>query len=412
MKQILILIIFAWSGWITAQNVDDLFVAAAKNRPEIRAIYHEFEAEVERVAAVSGFPDPNLSMGYFLSPIETRVGPQRFRASLSQRIPWWGELRTVENVQKAKAEVAYQRYLWALHQLYIEVVESYSRYYEWQKIYSNTLAEQELRSQSLDLKRQQYIEGKASLTDITRAEMALDDVNRLTEKMKDQFDAVVLQIQTVVGDRIDLSLPQNLSLLDSLSVPTAQAKNAYTEVFQKQNEAISERVARTKKRRIPQLNLGIDYMAIENTNLPTPEAGKDALMPMVGISLPIFTRDIAAELNALEKENQAILLHKSEAVAQSDLEILETVTNYNNTMKDITFYSLQLDKIDLLLELVTNEYRVGEATYFEIIDLQQQRLSYSNALAKAEAEAFRLYARYLVYTGKLQTERIVDELPK
>jgi outer membrane protein TolC len=412
MKQIISFIIIIWASFASAQTMDELFVSAAKNRPEIRAIYHEFEAEIERITAVTGFPNPNLSMGYFLSPIETRVGPQRFRVSLSQRIPWWGELKASERVQKAKAEVAYQRYLWAINQLYIEVVTSYSKYYEWEKTYLNTLSEQDLRRQSLALKRQQYTEGKASLSDITRAEMALEDIVRLTQKMKDEFDVIILEIQTVIGDSIEPKLPNSLNLPDNLSIPSKKTQNAFTEVFQKQNQVISQRMSLTQKKRIPQLNLGIDYMAIENTNLPTTEAGKDALMPMIGISLPIFNQNVTAELNALEKESQVNSLRKNEAIAQSNLVVLETVTSYNNKMKDITFYALQLEKTDLLLELLNNEYRVGEATYFEIIELQQQRLSYSNAMAKTEADAFMLYARYLVYTGELQTDHIAANQPQ
>jgi outer membrane protein TolC len=412
MKQVISFIIIISASLANAQTMDELFISAAKNRPEIRAVYHEFEAEIERIAAVTGFPNPNLSMGYFLSPIETRVGPQRFRVSLSQRIPWWGELKASERVQKAKAEVAYQRYLWAINQLYIELVTSYSKYYEWEKTYLNTLSEQDLRRQSLELKRQQYTEGKASLSDITRAEMALEDIVRLTQKMKDEFDVIILEIQTVIGDSIEPKLPNSLNLPDSLSIPSKKAQNAFTEVFQKQNQAITQRMSLTQKKRIPQLNLGIDYMAIENTNLPTTEAGKDALMPMIGISLPIFNQNVTAELNALEKESQVNSLRENEAIAQSNLVVLETVTSYNNKMKDITFYALQLEKTDLLLELLNNEYRVGEATYFEIIELQQQRLSYSNAMAKAEADAFMLYARYLVYTGELQTDHIAANQPQ
>ena len=76
-----------------AQSLEDYFVMAAENNPKVQADYKEFEIALQKTAQVNALPDPTLSLGYFLSPIETRVGAQRARAELSQMFPWFGTLR-------------------------------------------------------------------------------------------------------------------------------------------------------------------------------------------------------------------------------------------------------------------------------------------------------------------------------
>jgi len=406
MKAIITLLTLLWSVLAFSQSLDELYLMAAKNRPEIQAAYADFEAEVERVSVVTGFPNPNLSMGYFISPIETRVGPQLFRASLSQRIPWWGEIRSSENAQKAKAEVAFQKYIVALNDLYIEVSEAYATYFEWENKYSNARIEKELRIQSLELKKQQYAQGNATLSEIARAEMALDDIIRITQQYEQQLDEVQALLSTVIPHISEMPKQLEIYIPDSLPITLDTTENPFTIVYDKKANVLDKQKSVIQKKRTPKLSVGLDYMMIGNSNLAGSDAGRDAFMPMIGISLPIFNSNIAGDLNALEKEKEALLLRKNEALIQSRLDRIEVATAFNNRLIDIAFFEKQIQKTDLLLELVTNEYKVGKATYSEVIELQQQRLRYSDALIQSRASAFRLWAQFRVLSGQLEVAKL------
>lgn len=406
MKAIITLLTLLWSVLAFSQSLDELYLMAAKNRPEIQAAYADFEAEVERVAAVTGFPNPNLSMGYFISPIETRVGPQLFRASLSQRIPWWGEIRSSENAQKAKAEVAFQKYIVALNELYIEVSEAYATYFEWENKYSNARIEKELRIQSLELKQQQYAQGNATLSAITRAEMALDDIIRITQQYEQQLDEVHALLSTVIPHITEMPKQLEINIPDSLPIELDTTSTPFTIVYDKKANVLDKQKSVIQKKRTPKLSVGLDYMVIGNSNLPASDAGRDAFMPMIGISLPIFNSNIVGELNALQKEKEALLLRKNEALIQSRLDRIEVASAFNNQLIDIAFFEKQIQKTDLLLELVTNEYKLGKASYSEVIELQQQRLRYSDALIHSRASAFRLWAQFRVLSGQLDVAKL------
>ena len=94
MKNIIITLIILFSGLgLYAQTLEDYFKIAAENNPGLLSQYKDFEAALQKVPQVSTLPDPSFSFGYFVSPVETRVGPQQARFSLTQMIPWFGTLK-------------------------------------------------------------------------------------------------------------------------------------------------------------------------------------------------------------------------------------------------------------------------------------------------------------------------------
>ena len=108
-----------------AQTLEDSFREAAENNPGLQAQYKDFEAALQKVPQVSSLPDPTFSFGYFISPVETRVGPQRAKFSLSQMFPWFGTLAAKADAASLKAEAKHQTFLDAQNKLYYSVAEAY-----------------------------------------------------------------------------------------------------------------------------------------------------------------------------------------------------------------------------------------------------------------------------------------------
>ncbi len=77
---------------LSAQSLTNYYELAAKNNPELKAKYKEFEASLQKIPQVSSLPDPNFSLGYFISPVETRLGPQNMKFSLTQMFPCLNDL--------------------------------------------------------------------------------------------------------------------------------------------------------------------------------------------------------------------------------------------------------------------------------------------------------------------------------
>ena len=91
----ILLIFLAQSSF--SQTLNDYLQEALENNPEVQASYLEFEAALISVSRENSLPDPTVSIGYFISPIETRVGAQQAKISITQMFPWFGTLRQKED---------------------------------------------------------------------------------------------------------------------------------------------------------------------------------------------------------------------------------------------------------------------------------------------------------------------------
>jgi len=73
-------------------RLDAFIVEALERNPRVLAAASRYEAALDAGAVASTLPDPVFGITQFLSPIETRVGPQSTVLSISQAVPWFGTL--------------------------------------------------------------------------------------------------------------------------------------------------------------------------------------------------------------------------------------------------------------------------------------------------------------------------------
>jgi outer membrane protein TolC len=117
---------------VRGQELNEYLVEAGENNPEVRANFRQYLAALERVPQVGSLPDPELSLGVFLRPMETLMGNQRADLSLMQMFPWFGMLRTQKDEASMMANAAYERFRESKNQLYFEVKNTYYQLHQLQ----------------------------------------------------------------------------------------------------------------------------------------------------------------------------------------------------------------------------------------------------------------------------------------
>ncbi|MEZ5011643.1 MAG: TolC family protein [Bacteroidales bacterium] len=86
-----------------------------------------------------GHFDPQLAFGYFISPVETRMGPQLLKISASQMFPWFGTLKARENLSVMAAKSSYEQFAEARSKLFYDVKAAYYDLYFNRKAIENTI---------------------------------------------------------------------------------------------------------------------------------------------------------------------------------------------------------------------------------------------------------------------------------
>ncbi|MCK7539767.1 MAG: hypothetical protein MZV63_57095 [Marinilabiliales bacterium] len=96
-------LLILWSGWFTAsgqQHYDSLIIyleTAAANNPAVQQKLLEYQAALQKVPQAGSIPDPELSAGYFLKPMELVSGNQVADLRLMQMFPWFGTLKNAKD---------------------------------------------------------------------------------------------------------------------------------------------------------------------------------------------------------------------------------------------------------------------------------------------------------------------------
>ncbi|MCA1746759.1 MAG: TolC family protein, partial [Bacteroidales bacterium] len=143
---------------------------AAGNNPGLQAKYKEYEAALEKIPQVSSLSDPTFSFGYFISPVETRVGPQRAKLSLTQMFPWFGTLKAQGDAAALTAEARYHSFLDARNKLYYQVAAAYYPLYELEKVIAIEEKNMEILESYRTIASSKYENGSSPMVDLLRVE--------------------------------------------------------------------------------------------------------------------------------------------------------------------------------------------------------------------------------------------------
>ena len=119
-----IFVFFSYSIKVYPQSNSTLnnhLIIAAENNPNLKSKYFKYQASLERIPQVGALPDPQLSFGLFIMPMERYMGNQVAQISLMQMFPWFGTLGAAKDEMSLMAKASYEEFNEAKAGLYYEV---------------------------------------------------------------------------------------------------------------------------------------------------------------------------------------------------------------------------------------------------------------------------------------------------
>jgi outer membrane protein TolC len=106
---------------------------AAKNNPTVLQKFSEYQAALQKVPQVGSLPDPELSTGIFLSPMELVNGNQVADIRLMQMFPWFGFLKNAKDEMSLMAKAKFELFRDAKLQVFYDVQRTWYELYKVQK---------------------------------------------------------------------------------------------------------------------------------------------------------------------------------------------------------------------------------------------------------------------------------------
>lgn len=408
MKQFSILVILLLSQGLTrltAQpSLERYLQVAAENNPGLKARFSEYMASLERIPQAGSLPDPQVAFAYFISPVETRMGPQRFRISASQMFPWFGTLQARENVAAQSAKASFEAFEEARAKLFHEVRSNYYTLYFTRRALSITAENLELLSSLSQLARTRIESGMASSLDEYRLEMETGDLENQLARLVDNEELLTVMFNNLLHverenpvETPDL-LPETelgISMQDALD--TIRSVNPQLKGLALEQEALQYREEVAVKMGKPGFTVGLDYINVGSG--PDQLPGTDAVVfPMVGISIPLYRSKYKAMVNETIRLREA---KGAERVEKTNLleDLLEkSWKEYLDAGRRITLYKSQMELADQSVSLLETAYANGESDFEEVLRMERKLLNYRLELEKARADkqASRSFIFYLM----------------
>ncbi len=397
-KNIIIAILLIFSISISAQEELNVYLeVAAENNPSLKASFNEYQASLQVIPQVGVLPDPQLAFGYFISPIETRFGPQRAKISLSQMLPWFGTIDARENIAVQNAKVKYEAFEELKSNLYFEIKAAYYDLYFNEKSIGATLSNILILETFRNLAMIKIESGSASAVDGLRAEMELADLENKLALLKDNGNVLRVKFNKLLNtsDDSQINLPEILwnndltmeksAILDSLSLNNHQVLGL-SYAF----ESFQGKEGLARKAGLPDLSIGLDYFVIgasDNTSLDPDINGRDAFVfPRIGITIPLYRKKYTAMVQEAVFMQQATANKKVAKVKALESIFEKAYSEYMDADRRIKLFHTQLQIVDNAVKILESEYATSGKDFEEILRMERRWLRYAVELEKARSD--------------------------
>ncbi|WP_257984684.1 TolC family protein [Psychroflexus sp. MES1-P1E] len=383
------ILMFSWSSF--SQSLKDLQHRAAENNLELKSQFKRFEAQLEGITQAKSWQDPNLSFGYFISPIETRAGPQIARFSLTQKLPWFGTYKAKGDIAAFRAEAEFEKFQDQKLKLFLNIAQKYYDLLALRYIIELETKQLEILENLKAIVESNYKNDKAMLVDILRVDLEMDKQLSTIQVLKDQDQAFVTQLNQLMDRQLKtpvqiLNPKQILEQNEWIEIDSMLRNHPRLEAIRKlkaSNEAESELA---KKEAMPQFGLGLDYAIIQDRNVQNAEAGQDAIMPMLSVSLPIFGKKNKSRKKAVSLQGESIEFQLKNEESRLKTEIQVALYKQDELFSLLSLYDKQLLSLKDILQLSETALANASMGIEDVLRLQEERLLYEKQRAKTLAD--------------------------
>ena len=364
-----------------SQELETLIDVALNNNPKIQKFELQYKRASEKVNEVNTIPNTEFGVGYYVSEPETRTGAQRFKVSAKQMLPWFGTITSRENYVSSLADAKYEDIVITKRKLMASVSQSYYN------LYANK-AKQEVLTKNIKLLETYetfaltFVEvGKASAVDVFRLQMRQNDMQQLKDVLSQQF----LTEQTNLNNLLNRENDVAVTVVDSLMMPsevfeiTTESLATHPELlkYDKLYQSIKQSELLNQKESSPMIGFGLDYIAVsKRPNMDFSDNGKDIVMPMVSMSIPIFNNKNKSKSKQNELQQQEIEFQKQERFNKLETLLDKAINDRVSARISFATQTKNLKQAKDAEEILIKNYETGTIDFNDVLDIQELQLKF------------------------------------
>ncbi|NQU39553.1 MAG: TolC family protein [Lentisphaerae bacterium] len=387
----------------------DYLAYAALNNAGLRADFSQWKAALERIPQVKSLPDPRFNYAYFIEEVETRVGPQRQKFGLAQTFPWFGTLRLRGDAAGEAAAAAQQSYEKTKLQLFFRVKAAYYEYWYLAQALTVTREHIQLVANLEGVTRTRFKAGAEAYSSVVQAQVELGKLDDQLRTLESLREPIVATLNAAMNRPTQLPLPWPRSLPELVASFTDTQALAWLAESNPDLLRLDHLVAKedvgielARKSYYPDVTLGVDYGDMDEArNSGVSDSGKDPVVAMVSINLPIWYGKYRAEAREARLRKKAAEGQREDVADRLAADVKLLLYHFHDAERKIDLYGDTLvPKAEQSLEATQQGFEAGSTPFISLIDAQRMLLEFQLAHQRSQADRGRRLAEIEAIVGR------------
>lgn len=385
---VLFILGFIPSLTIQSQELENLIEEALTNSPEIEKVTLQYSIASEKMNESNNIPNTEFAVGYFVSEPETRTGAQKFKVSAKQMLPWFGTVTSRQNYAGSLAEAKFEDIVIAKRKLITSISNTYYNLYANQAKQKEILENINLLKTYETLALSSLEVGKSTAVDVLKLQMRQNELKQVKDVLNQQW----LAEQTTLNKLLNRPNDVLVDVVTELSIPSedfevnSENLNLHPELlkYDKLYHSVEQSEILNQKESSPMIGFGLDYINVEErTDMDFSDNGKDVLMPMVSVSIPIFNKNYRSVTKQNVLQQEEIMAEKQERL--NTLESLLAKSIYERNAARISYQTQKqnIEQAKNAQDILISSYESGTIDFKDVLDIQELQLKFQMAQIEA-----------------------------
>jgi outer membrane protein TolC len=236
--------------------------------------------------------------------------------------------------------------------------------------------------------------GNSGLSDLYRIQIETGELENNIALLKNQENTNIARFNSYLNrpapspvftgeilatDSLGLSL---IAVSDSIL-----AKNPMLSMLEFEKQSIDARKKMVTAMGYPMVGLGLNYSLISKNAMSTSSMnGKDMVMPMVTVTLPIYRKKYNAMINEADLLKTATSQNYQAEANSLQTEYYKAVQLYQDAQRRVKLYNNQYQLASKSLDLILKSFSTSSSGLTDVLRVRQQTLDYELKQVEAVAD--------------------------
>jgi outer membrane protein TolC len=236
--------------------------------------------------------------------------------------------------------------------------------------------------------------GSSGLADLYMIQIEAGDLENNIAFLKNQRNTIIARFNTYLNRQVTSNVytpgtiaPDSLGLSLIAISDSILANNPMLGMLDYEKQSVEARKKMFSRMGYPMVGLGLNYSLISKSAMAASSMnGKDMIMPMVTITLPVYRKKYAAMQTEADLLKRAALQNYQAEANSLQAEYYQAVQLYQDAQRRVTLYENQYKLASKSLDLMLKRYSVSSSGLTDVLRIRQQTLDYELKQVEAVAD--------------------------